>query len=114
LAKFRFIEWLIDWLEKQRSFAFEWDFGNTTKSLFKHGISCEEAESVFFQPETIRILGEQVSPPVNEPRYGLFGLTIKGRPVFVCFTLRGSGVRIISIRELNRKEKQVYADLCQK
>jgi len=113
MAKFRFIEWLIEWLESQKGFSFEWDEGNSSKSLLKHGVSCDEAESVFYQPETIRVLGEQVSPRVDEPRYGLFGLTITGRAVFVCFTMRGAGIRVISVRELNRKERLVYDDLCQ-
>lgn len=113
MARFQFIEWLIEWLESQQGFSFEWDAGNSTKSLHKHGVSSDEAESVFYQPETIRVLGEQISPKVNEPRYGLFGLTITGRPVLVCFTLRGSGVRIISVRELNKKERLVYDNLCQ-
>ena len=111
MAKFKFILWLIDWLEQQRAFTFEWDEGNSTKSLAKHGVSCAEIESVFIQTETIRVLGEQVSPKVNEPRYGLFGLTITARPVLICFTLRGSGIRVISARELNKKERAIYDDI---
>jgi hypothetical protein len=41
MAKFRFIEWLVDWILEQESFVFEWDHGNLTKNLQKHGISCE-------------------------------------------------------------------------
>ncbi len=111
MAKFRFVAWLIDWLESQQGFSFDWDDGNSSKSLVKHGVSCEEVESVFYQPETIRVLGEQITPKANEPRYGLFGMTIKGKFVFVCFTLRGSGMRIISARELNRKERIAYEEL---
>ncbi len=113
MAKFVFIEWLIDWIEQQRSFSFEWDGGNSAKSLSKHGVTCDEAESVFRQLDMIRVLGEQIAPPVNEPRYGLYGMTTSGKAVFVCFTLRGSGVRIISVRELNKKERVVYANLCE-
>lgn len=112
MAKFKFAPWLIEWLEVQKIFSFEWDEGNSTKSLFKHGISIDETESVFFQPEAIRVLGEQVNPPADEPRYGIFGMTIKGKSVFICFTLRGSGLRVISVRELNRKEKAIYDELC--
>ena len=92
MAKFQFIDWLIDWLEQQRSYSFEWDEGNSLKSLSKHGVSGDEAESVFSQMETVRALGEQVSPKVNEPRYGIYGLTATGKAVFVCFTLRGAGM----------------------
>lgn len=114
MAKFRFIEWLVDWFLEQEVFTFEWDEGNNTKSLEKHGITCEDAESVFDQLEAIRALGEQTTPRVNEPRYGIFGITTTGKSVFVCFTLRGAGIRIISAREMNRKERELYAELCEK
>ena len=111
MAKFRFIEWLVDWILTQGTFAFEWDSGNETKNVQKHGITRDEAESVFEQPEAVRAVGEQVSPLATEPRYGILGVTTSGKKVFVCFTLRASGIRIISIREMNRKEKEQYAML---
>jgi uncharacterized DUF497 family protein len=112
MAMFRFIQWLFDWMENQNSFAFEWDLGNRTKNIAKHGITISEAESVFEQIEAIRVLGEQVSPKVNEPRYGLLGLTSDLKHVFVCFTIRGSGIRIIHVRKMNKKERRLYAQLC--
>ena len=114
MAKFRFIDWLVDWVLTQGAFTFEWDSGNETKSEQKHGITCREAESVFEQPEAIRALGEQVSPRAPEPRYGILGVTTNGKKVFVCFTMRASGIRIISIREMNREEREEYAKLCEK
>lgn len=112
MATFKFIQWLADWIENQAHFAFEWDLGNRTKNFIKHGISVSEAESVFEQTEAIRILGEQVSPKASEPRYGLLGLTNALKHVFVCFTIRGSGIRIINIRKMNKKERSLYAQLC--
>ena len=114
MASFELIEWLIDWILSQTQFAFDWDTGNSTKNLKKHGITCEEAESVFDQPEAIRVLGVQVTPKVNEPRYGILGLTKELKPVFVCFTIRGTGIRVIHIRKMNKKENKLYAELCQK
>ncbi len=114
MASFRFIQWLMDWIENQTQFAFDWDFGNLTKNLKKHGITQSEAESVFNQIEAIRILGEQVSPKVSEPRYGILGLTDDLKPVFVCFTIRGTGIRVINIRKMNKKERKFYAELCKK
>lgn len=113
MAKFRFISWLVDWVLTQGDFKFEWDSGNEAKSVIKHGITCREAESVFEQPEAIRALGEQASPEASEPRYGVLGITTNGKRVFVCFTMRASGIRIISIREMNRKEREQYAKLCE-
>lgn len=114
VAVFRLIEWLIDWIENQSHFSFEWDSGNSTKNLWKHGITCEEAESIFRQVEDIRVLGEQVRPIVSEPRYGILGLTGSLVPVFVCFTIRDSKIRIIHVRKMNKKEKELYAKLCKK
>jgi len=114
MASFRFIQWLVDWMENQSDFLFEWDLGNLTKNLKKHGITREEAESVFGQIEAIRALGEQMTPKVYEPRYGILGLTNDLKPVFVCFTIRGTGIRIIHIRKMNKKERKFYAELCKK
>lgn len=112
MAAFRFIQWLLEWIENQPYFAFEWDLGNRTKNFIKHEITIDEAESVFGQIEAIRVLGEQVSPKVNEPRYGILGLTDSLKHVFVCFTIRGSGIRIIHIRKMNKKERRLYVELC--
>lgn len=112
MASFRFIQWLVDWIDNQAKFAFEWDLGNRTKNYIKHGITVTEAESVFEQVEAIRALGEQISPKINEPRYGILGLTNDLVHVFVCFTIRGSGIRIIHIRKMNKKERRLYVELC--
>ena len=113
MAKFKFIEWLVDWFLEQGEFAFDWDDGNKIKSIQKHGITCEEAESVFQQIESIRVLGEQICPASDEPRYGILGLTTTGKFVFLSFTMRGTGIRVISVREMNRKERLLYAELCE-
>jgi uncharacterized DUF497 family protein len=112
MATFRFIQWLMDWIENQTHFAFDWDLGNRTKNFIKHEITVSEAESVFEQIEAIRILGEQVTPKVNEPRYGLLGLTSDLKHVFIWFTVRGTGIRIINARKMNKKERRLYAQLC--
>ncbi len=112
MAVFKFLHWLADWIEDQALFSFEWDEGNRAKNLIKHGITVVEAESVFEQVEAIRVLGEQIQPKVNEPRYGILGVTSDFKHVFVCFTIRGSGIRIIHIRNMNKKERTLYAQLC--
>lgn len=112
MAAFRFVQWIMDWIENQTHFSFEWDLGNRTKNFIKHGITVREAESVFEELDAIRVLGEQISPKVNEPRYGILGLTSDLKHVFVCFTIRGTGIRIIHIRKMNRKERSLYEELC--
>jgi uncharacterized DUF497 family protein len=113
MAKFRFIQWLVEWLLSQESFQFEWDQGNRTKSQQKHKVALEEIEEVFAMAEAIRALGEQFKPAAPEPRFGILGVTKQGRHLFICFTLRGSGIRVISSREMSKKERKLYVELCE-
>lgn len=114
VAKFEWNEWIFLWLLEQGIFEFQWDEGNKTKNQEKHGITCEEAESIFKNKDKIRVLGLQTSPVANEARYGAFGTTDTNKTVFVCFTLKSKCcVRIISIREINRKEITLYEKLCE-
>jgi uncharacterized DUF497 family protein len=62
--------------------------------------------------EALRALGEQTNPETDEPRFGILGVTKSGRHLFVCFTLRALGIRIISARNMNRKERKLYEELC--
>jgi uncharacterized DUF497 family protein len=40
-------------------------------------------------------------------------VTKQGRHLFICFTLRGSGIRVISSREMSKKEGKLYVELCE-
>lgn len=87
MAKFRFIHWLVGFLNSQSFFSFEWDQGNSSKNREKHGVSIEMIESVF-QDEKFCILGQQYHPIVLEQRYGVIGKNYNGDILFVCFTIR--------------------------
>lgn len=78
MAQFEFIEWLASWLFSLRDFVFEWDEGNSTKSLAKHRIDVETAEQVFRNLDMLVPLGIQVSPVTNEPRFGALGVDAVG------------------------------------
>lgn len=110
MAKFRFVQWLWDWLFALQSFSFEWDSGNSTKSSHKHGVSCDEAEEVFRERQFIP-LGEQYQPGPPEPRYGVLGETCSRKLLFVAFTLRNQKIRVISARPMNEKERKFYGAL---
>lgn len=112
MAKFRFAQWLWDWLFALEEFSFEWDEGNTTKSFHKHGVTCAEAEEVFTRRRFIP-LGEQYHTPAPEPRFGVLGETSKGKLLFLAFTLRNRTIRVISARPMNEKERKFYASLRQ-
>lgn len=85
---------------------FEWDEHNTDKNWRKHRVSPEECEEVFFnRPLVVRGDTEQSK---REPRYYSLGQTDSGRLLFVVFTVRGHLVRVISARDMSRKERAVY------
>ncbi len=46
--------------------------------------------------------------------YRSIGITAAGRHLFVCFTIRSSGLRVISARDMSRQERKLYAELCEK
>lgn len=79
MARFEFIQWLVQWLFSQTDFEFIWDEGNDTKSLQKHGVSTDEAEQIFLNRDCLAPLGIQVDPKPNEPRFGVLGVTLLGR-----------------------------------
>jgi len=84
---------------------FEWDKGNTKKNE-KHGIADVEAEEPF-SDDNQKVFEDTVHS-TQEKRYILFGKTKPGRLLVVAFTMRNRKVRIISARDINRKEASVY------
>lgn len=86
---------------------FEWDEANTAKNWERHGVTPEEAEDVFFnEPLVVR---SDVQHSKREKRFYALGRTDVGRYLFVAFTIRGSLVRVISVRDMNRRERSAYA-----
>ncbi len=87
---------------------FDWDEGNARKSVDKHNVSQSEAEQIFFNFPLLLLIDEKHNH--LEERYHALGKTDSGRLLHVTFTLRvdGSLVRVISAREMHRKEKKVY------
>ena len=85
---------------------FEWDTGNQEKNLVKHRVSNEECEETLFDPHK-RLLKQTlyVGSSGGEKRYILIGKTTEERALFIVFTLRRGRVRVISARDLNRKER---------
>lgn len=103
MAKFKFVEWLMLWLQERALYEFEWDDGNRTKSAAKHSVTTTETEEVF-RVGTAAPLGVQISPEVHEERLGIVGATSGGRILHVVFTLREGKVRPISTRPAHKRE----------
>jgi uncharacterized protein len=88
--------------------SFQWDAGNTRKSVDKHGVSQSEAEQIFFN-EPLLLL-DDASHGQTELRFHALGLTDDGRRLHVTFTVRDQGrsIRIISARDMSRTERTRY------
>lgn len=86
---------------------FNWDDGNARKNE-KHGVSTAEAEQVFFNAPLLLL--EDVAHSQKEPRVHALGKADEGRMLHVTFTLRqtGSLIRVISARDMHRKERAIY------
>jgi uncharacterized protein len=87
---------------------FEWDAAKARADIRKHGVSFEEARTVFGDP-----MGRIVDDPrhsSDERRYALLGLSEKQRLLAVMFTERDDAIRIISARRATRREKIEYEE----
>ena len=87
--------------------AFDWDRGNTLKNE-KHGVTMLDAEQIFFVAPLVITPDERHSK--SEPQFRALGQTMLGRRLAVIFTLRAGDtrLRVISARDMHRKERAVY------
>lgn len=92
----------------ERCTGFQWDKGNLEKNWLKHGVSPSECEQIFFNLPLVAY--DDIKRSEKESRYYSLGKTDAGRLLFVVFTIRKNQIRIISARDTNRKERQVYED----
>ena len=85
---------------------FDWDEGNITKTWEKHRVTHIECEEVFFNnPLVVR---DDELHSKTEPRYYVLGKTIRERLLFLVFTIRNNKIRVISARDMNKKERKLY------
>jgi uncharacterized DUF497 family protein len=87
---------------------FEWDEGNSRKSVDKHGVTQTEAEQVFLNEPLLVVADARHGD--REARLHALGRTDVGRLLHVTFTLRRDDtlIRVISARSMHRKERQRY------
>ena len=86
---------------------FDWDDGNSDKNWRRHGVSNAECEEPFLNQPLL--LAEDVGHSQGERRYYALGQTNAGRLRFIAFTIRQDMIRIISARDMSRKEREIYA-----
>ena len=85
---------------------FEWDKHNSEKIWVKHKVSPSESEQIFFNLPLI--VTDAVKHSEKENRFYALGHTDTNRLLFVVFTIRSNNIRIISARNMSRKERKVY------
>ena len=84
----------------------EWDAGNSTKSLTKHGFRTTDVEGIL--DGVVVFAGRIVEPEHEEPRYLMLGVTHGGRHAALVFTRRGDELRPISCRAMRKGEREAY------
>lgn len=87
---------------------FEWDQKKAASNLSKHGVSFEEAKTVFDDPLYIDLYDPDHS--ANEDRYIIVGESQRGRLIIVSYTEKGNFTRLISAREATFRERKVYEE----
>ena len=86
---------------------FEWDERKNQFNIKKHGISFEEAKSIFFDENAIEFFDIEHSD--NEDRFLMLGVSSRLRILLVCYCARESKtIRIISARKATKNEKKYY------
>jgi uncharacterized protein len=91
---------------------FSWDTRKAQRNLEKHGVSFEEAVTVFADADALEWEDREHSE--EEPRWKRLGLSAGGRVIILVYTSRrmkdgNATIRIISARRASRKERKAYA-----
>lgn len=84
---------------------FDWDEGNRSH-IAKHKVVPGEAEDVFFDMDNVQ--DEDLEHSTAEKRFLIIGKTAAGRVLYQIFTRRRNKIRVISSRDINKKEVHLY------
>jgi len=87
---------------------YEWDARKAAANRSKHGVSFQEAATVFRDP--LSQTGGDPDHSVAENRFVTFGLSVRGRLLVVAHTEHGDTIRIISAREATARERAIYEE----
>lgn len=87
---------------------FEWNNEKAASNLAKHGVSFEEAKTVFDDPLYIDFYDPDHSE--DEERYLIVGHSIRGRLLIISYSERRDSIRLISAREVTRTEREAYEE----
>ena len=87
---------------------FVWDAAKAAENLAKHGVSFEEASTVFRDP--LSQTGRDPDHSLDEERFIVFGLSTTGRLLIVAHVERNDTIRIISARAATAGERTIYEE----
>ena len=87
---------------------FEWNARKSTANLPKHGVSFDEAASVFFDP--LSATGDDPDHSQDDRRFVTFGMSSSGRLLVVAHAQHDDAIRIITARHATRAERKLYEE----
>jgi len=87
---------------------FEWDSAKGVENLTKHGVSFQEAATVFRDP--LSATGADPDHSIGEERFITFGVSTSGRLLVVAHTEDGDTIRIITARPATAAERKIYEE----
>ncbi len=87
---------------------FSWDAKKAAANLKKHGVSFEEASTVF--RDVLSVTGSDPDHSIWEYRFVTFGISSQNRLLVVAHTEEGDNIRIISARLATRQERRIYEE----
>jgi len=92
--------------EFEKIAGFQWDKGNINKNLIRHKVENWECEQIFFNNPLLLL--EDPGHSNTEKRWAAFGKTDVNRLLIVIFTIRDDLIRVISARDMDKKERIFY------
>ena len=92
--------------------SFDWDESNINKNWDKHRVHHLECEEIFYNEPIVTEVEKRGIP--QEERVSALGVTNEGRFLFVVFTIRKGRIRVVSARDMNRKERKIYHEKIKK
>lgn len=89
-------------------FIFEWDENKAEINERNHGVSFDEAQTVFL--DNLSVMKPDVEHSNTEERLLIIGTSHKNRVIVVSYTERGDNIRLISARKATRHERKQYEE----
>ncbi|MFT5042490.1 MAG: uncharacterized DUF497 family protein [Hyphomicrobiaceae bacterium] len=88
---------------------FEWDEANVSHIAERHDVRAVECEQALLNRPLV--VADDRAHSQNESRYYALGRTDDGRHLFVVMTVKGSFLRVVTARDMSRRERKEYRDV---